>query len=89
MVRGGHAAAALDCRIDIPSPAPDVLHINLELKQFVPFDALPPEHPSGSGPPRTPGSFPPLTKSKLEAKATSYVRSMLLNEEPSVVFQSE
>ena len=46
------------------SPAPSGLHMSLILKQFVPLGFTPPEHPSGSGPPRIPGSFPPLTQSK-------------------------
>ena len=63
--------------------------MSLELKQLLPFAAEPPEHPSGSGPPLSPGSLPPLTKSKLESKATSYVSSTLWNVDPSEVFQRE
>ena len=48
-----------------------------ELKQFAPFDWLPPYQLFGSGPPLTPGSFPPLTQWNPKSNATSYESSML------------
>jgi len=53
------------------SPLPEVLHISRVLKQSLPVGCFPPEHPSTSGPPRSPGSFPPLTKLNPESNATS------------------
>ena len=70
-----------------PSPSPDFLHIILVLKQ-VPSDADPPSQVFASGPPLTPGSFPPLFHSKVESNATSYVRSIVLNGSP-VEFHNE
>jgi hypothetical protein len=71
----------------VPSPSPDFLHIILVLKQ-VPSDADPPSQVFASGPPLSPGNFPPLTQSKVESNATSYVKSTVLNASP-VEFHKE
>jgi len=71
----------------VPSPSPDFLHIILVLKQ-VPSDADPPSQVFAPGPPLRPGNFPPLTQSKVESNATSYVKSIVLNASP-VEFHKE
>ena len=71
----------------VPSPSPNFLHIIRALKQ-VPSDLDPPSQVFGSCPPLKPGSFPPWTQLKLEANATSYVKSAVLNASP-VEFHKE
>lgn len=85
--RGESGNGAKHMQLHVPSPSPDFLHIILVLKQ-VPSDADPPSQVSASGPPLRPGSFPPLTQSKVESNATSYVKSAVLNGSP-VVFHKE
>jgi hypothetical protein len=68
-----------------PSPAAFSLHISRALKQSLPFGWCPPLHPVAFGPPRNPGSLPPLTQSKSASKATSYVSTALPNAEASAL----